>query len=38
MVYAIDPGYLDWIITGDFSLFTKKAVKRVVEALEEAIV
>ncbi|BDA71714.1 DNA polymerase III subunit epsilon [Calothrix sp. PCC 7716] len=33
-VYATDPGYLDWIIKGDFSLFTKKAVKRVVEAMK----
>lgn len=34
-IYITDPGYLDWIITkGDFSLFTKKAVKRVVEAMK----
>lgn len=34
-VYTTDPGYLDWIIKGDFSLFTKKAVKRVVEAMKK---
>lgn len=34
-VYATDLGYLDWILTqGDFSIFTKKAVKRVMESME----
>jgi DNA polymerase III subunit epsilon len=34
-VYATDPGYLDWIITqGNFSLFTKKAVKQIVESIK----